>query len=55
MQHMVDKKQKEAREAQKYKITHKVSYAEALKEIENEKKDIRPDVPTCIPEQSTSK
>ena len=44
-------KQKEAREAQKLKITNKVSYAEALKEIVNEKEDSRSDVPTCIPEQ----
>src|SRR4029434_6225058 len=46
-------RQTEARKAQKYKITHRVSYAEALKKIENEKKDVRPDAPTCIPEQST--
>ena len=47
-------KQKEARKAKRYKITHKVSYAEALKKIEKEKKDVRPDAPTCISEQSTS-
>ena len=48
-------KQKEARELQKFKITNKVSYAEALKEIVNEKKDNRSDVPTSIPEQAVSK
>lgn len=45
-------KHKEAREAQKYKIFHKVSYAEAVKKIETEKRGRPPNSDVFLAEQT---
>lgn len=45
-------KQKEAKEVQKVKVTYKVSYADAIKKIVKDKRDLSAPL-SATPEQST--